>query len=195
MAEVTRLGKKEAEEMRKFPLLDAERLALAIIHNFEKDLAVSRIQIAGSIRRRQPDVHDIDIVAIPAFQEEEDQNLFGGKVRKNLFDGKLSELCLNGYLQLESNGDKIKRFTIDEDTPQIDIYIADEDTWHTLLLIRTGSREHNIRLAIRARDLHMQLKADGSGLIAPGGELLKVRSEEEIFERLGLPYRSPEERD
>jgi len=33
----------------------------------------------------------------------------------------------------------------------LDVYIATPDAWATLLLIRTGSKEHNIRMCMRAR--------------------------------------------
>ena len=46
----------------------------------------------------------------------------------------------------------------------LDIYVATPETWATLLLIRTGSRAHNIKLCARARAMGMRLHADGSGL-------------------------------
>jgi DNA polymerase (family 10) len=156
-----------------------------------------RIEIAGSLRRRKQAVNDIDIVVIPKFIQVKDETLFGELVEENLMEKRLSQLCLRGELDLEANGSKIKRFlkTVDGDTIPIDIYIASEQAWWTLLLIRTGSRNHNIRLAKRAMDLHMHLKADGSGLLTPGGSLVPIHSEEEIFRHLGLSYRSPEERE
>ena len=156
-----------------------------------------RIEIAGSLRRRKQAVNDIDIVVIPKFIQVKDETLFGEPVQENLMEKRLSQLCLRGELDLEANGSKIKRFlkTVDGDTIPIDIYIASEQTWWTLLLIRTGSRNHNIRLAKRAMDLHMHLKADGSGLLTPGGSLIPIHGEEEIFRHLGLSYRSPEERE
>ena len=78
---------------------------------------------------------------------------------------------------------------------QIDLYLATESTWWTLLLIRTGSRDHNIKLAMRAQELHMQLKADGSGLLSPGGSLIRIESEEDIFKHLRLPFKEPKERN
>lgn len=156
-----------------------------------------RIEIAGSLRRRKHAVNDIDLVVIPKFIQVQDESLFGEPVRENLLEKKLSQLCLIGQLDLEANGSKIKRFlkTVDGDTIPIDVYIANEQTWWTLLLIRTGSRNHNIKLAKRAMDLHMHLKADGSGLLAPGGTLIPIHREEEIFRHLGLAYRPPEERE
>jgi DNA polymerase/3'-5' exonuclease PolX len=155
-----------------------------------------RIQIVGSLRRGKSSVNDIDIIATPRSMETTDDTLFGERVKENLLDLKLSELCLDAYLILEANGNKIKRFfrPVHHITVPIDLYIADEITWWTLLLIRTGSREHNIKLATRAIDLHMHLKSDGSGLLSPDGTLLRINSEEEIFKHLHLTYKPPAER-
>lgn len=156
-----------------------------------------RVEITGSIRRRKPEVNDIDVVVIPRFKDTTDDTLFGDPVVANLLDKKLSTMCLDRQLVLEANGPKIKRFlkNVDGETFPIDLYIATEQSWWTLCLIRTGSREHNIKLARRALDLHMQLKADGSGLLSPGGTLIPMNSEEEIFRSLELQYVESEERD
>lgn len=76
----------------------------------------------------------------------------------------------------------------------VDIYVATDDTWATLFLIRTGSREHNIKLAQRAQELGMKLRASGDGIEDASGKLLKVETEGEIFSYLQLPYVRPEER-
>ena len=156
-----------------------------------------RIEVAGSLRRKRQAVHDIDLVVIPKFVQMNDESLFGHPVQENLLEKKLSQLCLRGELDLVANGSKIKRFlkTVDGDTIPIDIYAATGQTWWTLLLIRTGSRNHNVKLARRAMDHHMALKADGSGLLTPGGSLIHIHSEDDIFHHLGLAYRLPEERE
>ena len=157
----------------------------------------NRIEIVGSLRRLKPCVNDIDVIAIPKLLEMDDETLFGEPVQENLLERKLSQMCLLGQLQLEANGTKIKRFlkTVDGDTVPIDIYFATEQTWWTLLLIRTGNRNHNIKLARRAIELQMHLRADGSGLLTPDGTLFQIHSEEAIFRHLGLSYRPPEERE
>ena len=158
------------------------------------------IAIVGSLRRLKQKVNDIDIIAIPKFVDSKDDSLFGEPVKENLLDIKLGELCMDGCFTLESNGEKIKRFLKHVDHGKtglmpIDLYIATPSTWSTLMLIRTGSREHNIKLASRALELHMQLKADGSGLISPGGTLIQIHSEEEIFCHLKLQFKKPSERN
>lgn len=122
-----------------------------------------RYQICGSIRRKKPTVGDIDIVAIPKseynFGEENLSNLIsrldpeGNEIAKSL--GKSgTRRFLNGSL--------IKRFKFKGIS--IDIYLADENTFGTLTLIRTGSKEHNIKLTGIARRKGMKLFASGKGL-------------------------------
>ena len=156
-----------------------------------------QIEIVGSLRRQKYAVNDIDIIVIPKFIQEDDETLFGEPVQTNLLDRRLSQFCFKGTLSLEANGPKIKRFikSVDGEDVPIDIYISNKDTWWTLMLIRTGSKNHNIMLAKRAIEMHMQLKADGTGLLSPGGSIIPIGSEEHIFEHLNLPYRIPEDRD
>ena len=173
--------------------------ALEIAEDFVNHIssACDRIEIVGSLRRLKIGVNDIDILAIPRFIQADDDTLFGEPVSENQLDKQLSELCLSRDLELDANGSRIKRFlkTVDGDTIPIDLYIATEQTWWTLLLIRTGSRTHNIKLARRAMELQMHLKADGSGLLTDKGTIIPIASEEEIFRHLRLEYRTPDDRE
>ncbi len=178
-----------------FPYTFAHEIAEAFVNEI-KDTC-EQIEIVGSLRRKKEIVNDIDIIAIPKFLKVDDDSLWGNPMQQNLLDFRLSQYCIDKLLYLQSNGSKIKRFfksTDGEDVP-IDVYIANKQTWWTLLLIRTGSKNHNIMLARKAIELHMQLKADGSGLLTPGGSLIPIESEEEIFHHLHIPYRIPEERE
>ena len=173
--------------------------ALEIAENFISQISATceRIEIVGSLRRLKVRVNDIDILAIPRFIQADDDTLFGEPVQENQLDKQLSELCLSRDLELDANGSKIKRFlkTVDGDTVPVDLYIATEQTWWTLLLIRTGSRNHNIKLARRAMELQMHLKADGSGLLTSAGSIIPIASEEEIFRLLRFEYRPPDDRE
>ena len=133
----------------------------------------SRIQVAGSIRRKAPNPRDIDIVLIP-------------RDRWNL-DSAL--MRLGNY---KMSGMKITRVEMESIT--LDIYFADEQTWATLLLIRTGSIENNIRLATLAKKRGWHLKANGEGLLDEHGERIAGDSEESIYQALDLPWQEPWER-
>lgn len=132
-----------------------------------------RIEVAGSVRRKKPQVNDIDLVLIP-----NDLWNFHAEVMK--------------MGQLKMSGSKILRLM--SGNIQIDIYIADEQTWATLLLIRTGSAGNNIRLATLAKKKGWHLAASGDGLFDEKNERIAGDSEQSIYQALGVKYQEPKER-
>ena len=153
-----------------------------------------RVQVAGSIRRRKPMVHDIDIVVIPRFGIGQSNSLFEDVVERNELEAVVRELAHVGKVKIKKHGERVLCLSFLGVEVPVDLYIASEETWSTLLLIRTGSKEHNIFLCSRARQLGMQLKADGSGLHR-NGNLIASDSESSIFSALGLTYVPPEGRE
>ena len=136
----------------------------------------SRISIAGSIRRRRPFPQDIDLVLIPSDRAR--------------LDYVLMSLSKDGKMKM--SGKKIAR--VDLGKIELDVYFGTEETWSTLLLIRTGSKENNIRLATAAKRKGLRLAASGDGLFK-GDERIAGDSERSIFEALGLRFLDPWERD
>jgi len=132
----------------------------------------SRLFIVGSIRRGKVEVNDIDLLIIPSdhWGLNRELKILGTKIK----------------------GPKLSHFVY-FDVP-VDVYFADEESWANLLLIRTGSKENNIRLCRRARELGMKLKASGQGLIGLDGKVLKISSEKEIYQKLGMIYQPPGQR-
>ena len=133
-----------------------------------------RIMVVGSIRRQVPIVHDIDIVLLPANQ------------------GRLA-IALRNLGQPVRSGPAIHA-CLYKQRYSVECYIATEYTWWTLVLIKTGSKEHNIRLASLAQRKGWQLKADGQGLFDERGYLIAGDSEESFFRALGIPYKEPMKR-
>jgi len=153
--------------------------ARQIANNIKKILTpyCDRIEIAGSIRRGKPIVHDIDIVLIE-------------KPESALIIPSL--LATIGAITL--NGSKIKRLHYGDADINIDIYTATPASWSTLLLIRTGSKENNIRLATIAKRKGWQLKANGDGLFNNHGDRITGDTEESIYQVLDIPYQEPHDR-
>jgi DNA polymerase (family 10) len=162
--------------MGKIALERAEKTAEAIIKCLAPYCKPDRIVVAGSIRRRRPWVNDIDIVLIPSDPWNLHQEIL--------------KLCRP--FPAKASGSKIMR--IEVNSTQVDLYFADETTWTTLLLIRTGSTENNIRLCSIAKQRGWHLAADGSGLFNQYGKRIAGDTELSIYEALGLPFQAPEER-
>jgi DNA polymerase (family 10) len=152
-------------------LAQAQKIADEVVKRLSS--YCKKIEVAGSIRRRKPFVNDIDIVLIPS----DPWNLsweIGRLEPTKLMGEKLKRVSYNGV--------------------QVDIYYASEETWATLLLIRTGSKENNIHLASLAKKMGWHLAASGDGLFNNKGQRVAGDTEQSIFEALGLPFRPPEER-
>jgi len=153
-------------------------------------------KVCGSIRRKQPEVNDIDIVAIP---KPESDFQFGEPSLSNY----INNLDSDGERQAKElgkqgagrflNGDLIKRFKFQG--AMIDLYLANEQTFQTLVLIRTGSAEHNVRLTTIAKYKNMKLKADGKGLVDRNDEsIIYENTEDGILQRLLGNVPIPEKR-
>ncbi|MEU2156150.1 DNA polymerase/3'-5' exonuclease PolX [Streptomyces sp. NPDC019396] len=73
---------------------------------------------------------------------------------------------------------------------QIDLRVLPPDSWGGGLQYFTGSKAHNIRT--RGIAVHLGLKLSEYGLFdAESGKKVASRTEEEIYERLGLPWIAP----
>ncbi len=145
---------------------DAEEIAGDVLK--ELGMHISLAEVCGSIRRQKEFVHDIDIVMIP---KDEAQYSFGEETLdatvKRLHEGEEDTLKL---------GRAIKSFWCKG--IMVELYIADKKTFECLRLIRTGSKEHNIRLTSLARGKDLKLYASGKGLCKIKGGLYNNEPEE-----------------
>ena len=157
--------------MSKIALERAQKIADQVIKRLSP--YCKKIEVAGSVRRKRPWVNDIDFVLIP-------DDLW------NLHHE------IKGLGQVKVGGSKIMK--VMAGSTQVDFYFADDQTWATLLLIRTGSAENNIRLATLAKNKGWRLAASGDGLFNERGERVAGDTEISIYNALGLPYQKPEER-
>ena len=135
--------------------------------------ACEKVAIAGSLRRRRPVVNDIDLVLVPR--------------DRYAVDGILTRLG-----KVKMSGLKLTR--VEMDSISLDVYYATPETFPTLLLIRTGSVENNIRLATLAKKRGWHLAASGDGLFDEKGRRVAGDSEKSIYEALRLPWQEPWER-
>jgi DNA polymerase/3'-5' exonuclease PolX len=152
-----------------------------------------KIEVAGSVRRGKSEVGDVDIVALPKAVD-----LPGGlcgvvkvdpsTVWKNL----IPKALVKSGLKLEVSGKELHRFSFPSGL-QVDVYRARSKTWGVILLIRTGSKEHNVKLCTLARSKGLMLSAS-QGVIE-NHNIVACRTEEGIFSALGLKFVEPKDRE
>ena len=153
---------------------------------YELTPGVNRIIIAGSIRRRKPEVGDIELLVIP---------------RANYLDKILDGLMMQGILGMRLNkrgqrvyGSKNKLMLHIPSGIGVDIFSTDEVCWPVALVVRTGGEKTNKWIATAALRKGYRFHAYGSGFSTPQGDIV-CDSEREVFEAVDLPYLEPWERD
>lgn len=176
--------RKELPVLQGLDRSEVEPLAFKILGEIEPFCL--KAEIAGSIRRRRGVVNDVDIVVLPR-PGKDDSWLTIIKTVRSGFDASTVK-----------QGDKLAvlnvPFASKEGYVQVDLYRAEPDTWGILLLVRTGSKEHNVKLCNLAISKGLRLKYS-VGLTDQRGLVVAGRTEEEVFAALGLPFIPPGERE
>ena len=149
-----------------------------------------RIEIRGSIRRLKPQVGDIELLAIPKY----DQGI-------DLLDRELGALAVQHILGLRLNkkgftayGPKNKLMVHVASGIGVDIFSTTWENWPVASVVRTGGKATNQRISTEAIKRGLRFHAYGRGFTSPQGEII-CQSERQVFETVGLLYREPWERD
>lgn len=162
---------------------------------------------AGSIRRHRTECGDVDIVCVPAMKEERD--LFGEVTsQRNLLQHFIKMYAMSGKATLQSGEEPTtKSMSIQLSKCQLDLWFATRATFATRLICRTGSKDHNIWLASRAKRMGLKwnpyegvfgggrwLGGDPDTYV--GGKLLAMfLHEADIYRALDLPFIEPMHRE
>jgi DNA polymerase (family 10) len=165
------------------PLATAEKLATKILAELKP--FCERIEIAGSIRRRRPFVNDIDLVALPHYDQV---NALRERVLRNttpISDGP--EIILTRL----SNGVQLDLWLARR--PHKDLFSKHDTNYGAILLARTGSKEHNIWLCQLATRLGRRFNPQYG--VFENRRCLASATEEEIFAALKLEFIPPERRE
>jgi len=178
------------EEKRKFPASLAEEVAKELCLYLSP--GCKNLAIAGSLRRKKPEVGDVELLAIP----ERDWK------GRSLLDHRVEELIRMGILDHRYTKDgrrasygEQNKFLIHRETGiPVDIFTCGLSDWGVKLLYRTGPDTFNIKMAQLAISKGMRLRYS-IGLVDKSGKVIASRTEKEIFEALGLEYLPPEQRE
>lgn len=134
-----------------------------------------QIQYAGSLRRKMKTIGDVDILTTGSNHEA---------MMKHF-------LAYPGTKQILADG-ATKCSLVTETDMQVDLRAVPEESFGAALFYFTGPKHFNIH--VRTIALKRGWKINEYGLYE-GEQWLAGRTEEELFEQLGLPYMTPEQRE
>jgi DNA polymerase (family 10) len=138
---------------------------------------VSRVELAGSTRRRRPTIGDADILVI-------------SKNSSQVMDFFTSREKVARVL---SKGER-KSTVVLSNNLQVDLLVIDEKNFGAALQYFTGSKDHNIALRKRAIDHNWKL-SEYCLEDRESGETLASKTEDEIYNKLEMKYVIPELRE
>ena len=163
-------------------LADGMYIAEPILDSLRQHEDVIRCSVAGSLRRCKEIIGDIDF-------------LVSSKHPNRVIDSFTS---LPGIISVSAKGDT-KASVILKGGIQADLRVVSDEEYPFALAYFTGSKEHNI--VMRQRAIQRGLRLNEYGLFRSDQETrdpkLRVacKTEDEIFEQLGLAYVPPELRE
>ena len=149
-------------------------LAEHIRDELRKTPGTTRVELAGSIRRRKETIKDFDLIAVST----------------------KPKLLLKKFMSLPEVARVLERgenrvFVRLKEKIDADLLVLSKDRFGSAFLHFTGSKYHNVHLRKIAMERGWTLNEYG---LFRGKEVLASKTEQEIYKKLGLKFIKPEQR-
>jgi DNA polymerase (family X) len=159
----------------RFRLDTAFETAQALRQYLRECNLVDQVTPAGSLRRARETVGDLDL-------------LVTGTNHIAIADHFAK---FKGIAQILAKGEDKVSVQLNNDM-QVDVRLLERESYGAALQYFTGSKEHNVVLRDRAKRRGLKLSEYG---LFKGDESIAGATEEEVYEKLGLPWIPPELRE
>jgi DNA polymerase/3'-5' exonuclease PolX len=180
----------------------ANNAALSLVGLLEAGCV--RIAIAGSLRRRKAEVHDIEIVAIPRRGPGPIVDLWGTAPEVDWLEDRIASLLDIGVVSVRavevrrSDGsvESSRRMgplykALEYGGLPVDLFITDAERWGCIFALRTGPGDWNTRLVT---DCKRWFRSVADGRVLHLGRPIPTPEEADFFRALGVPWIDPWER-
>lgn len=166
------------EIIEKIPNEHIKKIETTIKNSSDYDFV-----ICGSYRREKPFSSDIDLILI-------------GRSDKDI-DKFIDDLETDYKCVINSKGESkasvlIKPFKTKPFFYKMDIFLTSKKLAPAMILYATGSKENNIRMRATAKKMGMMLNQ--MGLHDSEGKLMNIKTEQDFYKKLNLPYLEPNKR-
>ncbi len=164
-----------AKQGERVSIAEARAAAEAIVDDLQQLAEVEQVSVAGSCRRRRETCGDLDVLATCSDP---------GPPMDRLAAHPLVESVLQ-------RGDTKQRVRLKSGI-ELDLRVVPEASFGAAMQYFTGSKEHNIVVRQRAKDLNLKVNEYG---VFRGEEQIAGRTEEDVYAAIGLPWIPPELRE
>ena len=164
-----------AEAGKRISIAAARTAADAIVNDLLQLNSVSQASVAGSCRRRKETCGDLDVLATSSDPEAAMDRLADNE----LVDSVLLRGGTKQRVRLKSG-------------VELDLRVVPDESYGAALQYFTGSKEHNVVVRQRARDLGLKINEYG---VFRGEEQIAGTTEEDVYAAIGLPLIPPELRE
>ncbi len=154
-----------------------------IVEDLSELESVTQVSLAGSSRRLKETVGDLDVLATVA------KGVASAEVMEALAGHELVEEVL-------AQGETKQRVRLLEREAgglEMDLRVVPEESHGAAMQYFTGSKEHNI--VVRRRAQERGLKVNEYGVFDEADKAVAGRTEEDVYEAVGLPWIPPELRE
>ena len=159
----------------RFKLSDADIYVKPLIAYLKRSKGVVDLEVAGSYRRRNETVGDIDILATTA----RESSIMDDFVAYNAVQDVLGKGSTKSSVRLKAG-------------LQIDLRLVMKESYGAAMIYFTGSKNHNIVIRGLGRERGLKINEYG---VFKGEELITSKTEQSVFATLDLPWIPPELRE
>lgn len=163
------------EQAQRVGIDVARAVSQAIVEDLKLLPEVKQVAVAGSCRRRRESCGDLDVLATCSDP---------GPPMDRLTAHPLVDTVLQ-------RGDTKQRVRLKSGL-ELDLRVVPEESFGAAMQYFTGSKEHNVVVRQRAKDLGLKVNEYG---VFRGDEQIAGRTEEDVYKAVGMPWIPPELRE
>lgn len=163
------------EHSQRASISDARAAAEAIVEDLQQLKEVGQVAVAGSCRRRKETCGDLDILATCSDSGPP-------------MDFLAAHPLVESVLQRGETKQRVRLKT----GMELDLRVVPEESFGAAMQYFTGSKEHNVVVRQRAKDLGLKLNEYG---VFRNDVQVAGKTEEEVYAAIGLPWFPPELRE
>ncbi len=164
-----------AEHAQRISIADARAAAESIVADLRRLPEVTACETAGSCRRRRETCGDLDVLAVCT-----DSTI--------PMDRLAAHPLVDSVLQRGETKQRVRLKT----GVELDLRVVPEESFGAAMQYFTGSKEHNVEIRRRAKELGLKVNEYG---VFRGDEQIAGRTEADVYATLGLPWIPPELRE